>query len=56
MGIFNRKTGVIADDELYHDREGKAGVAALDALVAFQFPEGEPESAKELAEELSKLS
>lgn len=55
VGIFNRKTGGITGSDLYSEREEKGGIAALETLIAFEFPEGEPSNTKELSELLSKL-
>jgi hypothetical protein len=48
VGIFNRITDKIAEDAVYKERERKGGFAVLDALVAFEFPEGEPANTKEI--------
>ena len=55
VAIFNRKTGGVAPNELYQEREAKGGLSALEALADFKFTEGEPENTKELTEMLNKL-
>ena len=55
QAFFNRKTGEITKNELFRERELMAGKAALDTLINFKFPEGEPECTKELEELLNKI-
>ncbi len=50
IGIFNRVKKAIAPGKLVGEREEIGGKCILDALVEFEFPEGEPENTKRLTE------